>query len=419
MAKGQNPFEGLKVLEFAWVVVGPLTGQYLSHYGATVIKIESHRHLDRARLFSFGEDQVGGLNTSGGFSDLNTSKYSATLDLGKEKGREIAWRLIDWADVVTESFAPGTMARWGLDYESVSKVKPDIIYFSTTQFGQTGPQAKFGGFGINALAVSGILELSGWPGGERTPPSAGYPDFTNPPIGASLIIAALDYKRRTGKGLYIDQSQVETCEHFIAPVLMDYLVNGNIASCSGNRVAYACPHGVYPCRGEDCWCAIAVTTDEQWMALCKAIGQPEWARGPKFASLEERKANEDELDGLIREWTKQQDPRHLEELLQSAGVPASCVETAEDLLKDPQLEHHGYFHLLKHKEIGVHVHEVSPFKFSTIPTRMFAAPCIGEHNEYVYHDILGLSHDEISDLMAEGVITTEANLPPGLVQKKD
>ena len=252
MGKGQLPFEGLKYLEFAWAAVGPTTGQFFSQYGATVIHVESHTHIDIVRLSApFRPGEEGGVNSGGQFTGYNTSKYGVTLNLNTERGREIAWRFIDWADVITESFTPALMARWGLDYESVRETRPDIIYFSTTQFGQTGPWSNFAGYGPNAVAASGIVELCGWPGRERIFPYGAYPDFTNPPIGASLIIAALDYRRRTGKGLHIDQSQVETCEHYTAPVLVDYFIYGNVASASGNRILNACPHGVSPCRGDD------------------------------------------------------------------------------------------------------------------------------------------------------------------------
>lgn len=224
-------------------------------------------------------------------------------------------------------------------------------------------------------------------------------------------MAALDYRRRTGKGLYIDQAQFETGTHFIAPPLMDYFVNGRVIGRNGNRFPDAAPHGAFPCQGNDRWVAIAVFTDGEWQAFCRVIGNPGWTKDPKFATLQGRKANEDELERLVGEWTVSYPAEKIEAMMQEAGVAANVVESNKDLFEDPQLQHRGHFQYLEHPAIGRHAYESPAFRMSKSPFQMRPSPCLGQHNDYVYREILGLSDDEISDLYAEGVITTEANLP--------
>jgi len=227
----------------------------------------------------------------------------------------------------------------------------------------------------------------------------------------TTIIAALDYRRRTGKGLYLDQSQVEAGVHFFAPPVMDYIVNQRIMERSGNHHPYAAPHSVYPCRGEDRWCAIAVFTGEEWRGFCDAIGNPEWTKEAKFATFLGRKKNEKELDDLISQWTANITPQEVMSRLQEKGIAAGVVQTMRELYEDPQLESLGFWRYLDHPVIGVHAHQAPPFRLSKTPDRQFTSPCLGQHNEFVYKELLGYSDDEIADFLIEGVITTEADLP--------
>ena len=346
----------------------------------------------------------------------NTNKYSISLDLNMPKGQEIAKKLVAWADIVTESFTPGTMAKFGLDYESCKKIKPDIIYYSTCQMGQKGPLAQFGGYGMFGATYAGIANLIGWPDRDPLPVFNNYTDFISPWYLTTTVIAALLRRRRTGKGMYLDQAQMEAGPLFLAPLILDYVANGRIAERMGNRDPYMCPHGVYPCYpgtwGVDRWVAIAVTNDEQWRAFCKVIGEPEWTKDPKFPTFAARKENEDELDGLIGEWTKNYTTQRVMEMMQQAGVPAGAVETGEDLFNDPQLKHREHFRFLEHKVIGRHAYNAPAYQLSKTPNYIWkAGPCIGEDNEYVYKEILGFSDDDIADLLIEGVITTEADAP--------
>jgi len=323
----------------------------------------------------------------------------------------VARRLVAWADIVTDSMAVGTMAKLGLDYESCRKINPGVIYFSTTQLGQYGPHSGFHGFGHHANALLGLCTTTGWPDSEPTLPFTAYCDYIAPWYVIIAVIGALLRRHQTGKGMYIEQSQFEAGLSFIAPHLLDYTVNEHAVTRMGNRDRYMSPHGVYPCRGADRWVAIAVTNDKEWQRFCDVIGDPDWAGDPKFNSVIGRKENEDELDGLIGEWTKDYTPEQVMTILQDAGVPAGVVQTGEDLLNDPQLKHRQHFRVLDHLEIGPHSYHAPAYRLSQTPCDIKRpAPCLGQHNDYVYKEILGFSDDEIADMLVEGVITTDADV---------
>ena len=314
------PFEGVKVLDFTWIGVGPVTIKYLGDHGADVIHVESVSRPDGLRSAPPFKDGQSGINRSQFPANFNTSKYGLGLNMAKPEAVELIKRVIaEWQpDIISESFTPKAMRNWGLDYESVKKIKPDIIYFSTCQQGQTGPRAMYPGYGQLASSLAGYYQITGWPEREPVTPYGAYSDFVNPPNGFAAIVAALEYRRRTGKGQHLDLSQYEGAMHYKAPVIMDYLVNGRITIRNGNRDEVYVPHGVYPCKDEvraltgpgESWCAIAVTTDEEWEALCDAMGSPAWTQEARFATFANRKENEDELDSLLGEWTAQyQGPR--------------------------------------------------------------------------------------------------------------
>jgi len=406
-------FEGIKVAEFAWVAVGPQSSRYLADHGATVVRIESHTNFELLRGAGPFPGNKPGLNGSMFFGKHNANKYGASLNLNHPKGQELAWRFINWADIVTEAFRPGTMKKWGLDYESVSKVRPDIVYLSTSMQGQSGPFSQYAGTGSMISCVAGFGEISGWPDRMPSPPYGAYSDYFCQRFNSTTLIAALEYRRRTGKGQWIEQSQLEVSLHFQAPLIMDYVVNGRTAGRYGNRLLYAAPHGVYPCEGNDRWVAIAVFNDKQWQSFCKAIGNPGWVREPKFNTLIGRKKNEDELDNLIAEWTSNHTAEQVETIMQDAGICANMVEKSSDLFEDPQLKHRQFYVRLNHPEIGSPAYEQqADYILSKTPREItMPSPCLGEHNEYVYKELLGMTDDEIADRIADGSITTE--LPEG------
>jgi benzylsuccinate CoA-transferase BbsF subunit len=398
-------FDGLKVADFSWVGVGPITTKYLADHGATVVRVESATRPDVLRVIPPFKGGVPGLNRSQFFANYNTSKLGLALNLNTPEGREVAWRLIMWADVVAESFTPGTMKAWGLDYEAIARVRPDIIMISTCQQGQTGPHAHYAGFGQLASALGGYYEVTGWPDREPAGPYGAYTDFICPPFALAALVAALDYRRRTGKGQYLDLSQFECGLQFLGPALLDYAVNGRVATRAGNRDSQACPHGAFPCAGDDRWVAVAVTTDREWQEFCRVLGHPEWATDSRFATFLARRQNEDLLESLVAEATRTRDAYELMAALQAARVPAGVVQRCSDLHRDPQLAHRGHWVTLNHCEMGPTVYDGIPFRLSETPGRLERpAPCLGEHTEFVLKELLGYTDEEIAGLVIAGAL---------------
>ena len=401
----QEPFSGLKVLDFTWGVAGPLTTKYLADYGATVVRVESPARPCGTRVSPPFQDRVPGVDRAGYFAFFNANKYSLSLNLNHPRATEVLNRLVGWADIVAESYSPGTMEKWGLDYEKLREVKPDIIMLRSSSQGQDGPHASFSAFGIPLVGLAGFSHFTGWPDGSCLPLPSAYSDLISPRFAAAALAAALDYRRRTGEGQYLDQSQLESALQFLAPAILDYEANGTVARRVGNRDPYAAPHGAYRCLGEDRWCAIAVTNEDEWRAFCEVIGAPAWTSEERFQTLAGRKMHEDELDRLVETWTEAQRAEDVMVMMQAAGVPAGVVQNAEDLFKDPQLAHREHFAVLDHPEIGPYHIATSCFRLSECSNKPTSpAPLLGEHNEFVLEQFLGMSKDEIADLVAEGVL---------------
>ena len=397
-------FDGLKVLDFSWAIAAPWTVKYLVDHGATAVHIESSSHVDIIRAGPPFKDGKPGIDSSVYWVNYHCNKYDLSLNLNHPRSQGLIKKLISWADVMVENFAPGVMQRWGLSYEEVKEVKPDIIMLSSSQFGQTGPLATMPGTGIQLTSYAGFNYLTGWKDRDPCVLYGGYTDCPAARFGAVAIIAALLYRRRTGKGMYIDLSQYESGLHLLSPVLMDYQINGRTAMRQGNNYPFATPHGVYPCRGDDSWCAIAVFSEVQWKSLCNAIGNPEWSRESKFSTFPKRKDNEGELDRLISEWTITLTAKEVMYKLQATGVPAGVAQKSEELYTDPQLKHRDYFWEVDHPVIGKHLLESQAFQFSKSPRKLrMPAPRMGEHNEYVCCEILKLSDEEFVELLSEGV----------------
>jgi benzylsuccinate CoA-transferase BbsF subunit len=409
---GKQVFEGVKVADFSWVAVGPQVARELAFHGATVVRVECHRWPETTRTAGPFKDGKTGIDRSAFATAYNTNKYGISLDLNTPRGQEIATRLVQWADVVTDSMSPGAMAKWGLDYESCKKIKPDIIYYSTCQMGQEGPYRQFKGYGMLGVSYAGYCNLNGWPDRDPLPLFNNHSDFISPYYLTTALIAALLYRRKTGKGMYLDQSQVEVGINLLGPTVLDYMANRRIATRMGNRDPYHAPHGLFPCKGADRWVAIAVTSDKEWRMLCRVMGNPDWASDSKFATALGRKDNEDEIEALIGEWTVNHTADEVMTLLQHAEVPAGVVQKAEDLFTDPQLRHREHFRFLEHKVIGRHAYHSPAYRLSKTPCDIRKpGPCLGEDNEFVYREILGLSDDEIAELLIDGVVTCDTDSP--------
>jgi len=386
------------------VIVGPSSVRYLADYGATVVHVESTTRIDTARTIQPFKGATPGPERSGLFANANAGKLGITLNLSLPEARAVALRLTRWADVVVESFSPKAMRGWGLHYDALRAVNPGLIMLSTNLSGQTGPHAALAGFGTMGGAAGGFAELHGWP--DRGPAGAGaYTDYAAPKFIVSSILAALDHRRRTGVGQHIDLSQVEASVHFLGPAVLDYTVNGHVQSREGNASRDYAPHGVYPAAGEDRWIAIAATTDRKWYSLCDVIGDGAWAADPRFSSNAARLAHRDALDDALAGWTRGRDLAEMEEMLQAAAVPAHRVSTSVDCFADPQLLARGHFLTVEHPELGPVPIESSRMRFSDTPARVSRpGPTFGQDNERVLRDILGLSDDEIVDLVAAGAL---------------
>jgi benzylsuccinate CoA-transferase BbsF subunit len=401
----KRPFDGLNVLDFTWAGVGPLSVNYLGFYGATIIKVESHNRPDVLRTLAPFKDGIPGVERGYYFAFTQVAKkYDITLNLDHPKGKELIKKLVSWSDVVVESWATGAIEKAGLDYESLKKIRPDVIMLRSCMHGHTGPLAKQHGHGFLLTGLSGLDELTGW--GDR-PPSGLYGAFTDhiaPLFNVIALAAALDYRRRTGKGVYIDQSQHESVLHWVSPVILDYFVNNRETCARGNRLPHAAPHGVYRCKGDDRWCAIAVFTDAEWASFCRTIKMPALKDNPKFGTLLNRKKNEDELDRIVEAWTMKHTDDEVMKLMQAAGVAAGLAATSKDQAEDPQLEHYKFFEEMEHPETGrLRSYHGPLFRLSHTPYELGRPPMLGEHNDYVYTQLLGMTDEEFVELMQEGV----------------
>lgn len=399
-----KPLEGIKVADFGWVFTIPLTTKAMGDWGAEVIKIEGTTRGDGERRRAPYSKRVPGLDRAVDFNSNNTSKMSLSLNLGHPKGLEVAKKVVAWADIVTENFATGVMEKMGLGYDELRRIKPDIIMLSASMQGQTGPHANIPGYGHHLTALAGFHHINGWP--DLPPHHFGpYTDFVSPHFCLLALMASLDYRTRTGKGQYIDLSQYEASLHFLAPQILDYETNGRIAKRMGNRHPDAAPHGAFRCRGEDRWCVIAVFTDQEWQAFCRVIGNPAWTAETGFSTHRRRKENEDQLEGRVEAWTVNQPAEAVMEMMQRAGVAAGVVQTAEDLLDhDPQLKHSRFFATLPHADVGELRSPRPPYLLSKASCDLRPPPLLGEHNDYVCREILGMTDEEIVSLFNEGVL---------------
>ena len=397
------PFAGIKVADFAWVGVGPISSKYLADHGATVVRVESENRPDVLRGGPPFKDNVPGWNRSQFYGDFNTSKFGLALDMKRDEGLAVAKRLIAWADVMVESFAPGAMQRMGLDYAEVRKLNPGIIMVSTCLMGQTGPARAMAGYGYHAAAIAGFYEVTGWPDMAPSGPWTAYTDTIAPRFVSTIIAAALDRRRRTGKGCFIDLAQLEASLHFLAPEILDHQVNGRSVTRIGNRSRFAAPQGAYRCAGEDDWVAVAVETDAQWRALCANV--PGLDAGA-YPANDDRLAAHDEIDAVLTAWTAERAPEDVAALLQAAGVPSGKVQRSSDLAKDPQYKHRSFFREYEHGEMGAVAYAGHQYRISGYNNGPRGpAPLLGEHSFEVLTNLLGLSEEEVSEVFASGAIT--------------
>jgi benzylsuccinate CoA-transferase BbsF subunit len=398
-------FDGLIITSFCWAIVGPLTMKFFADHGATVIRMETAKRPCTLRISTPYKDGEPGINRSGYFNHFSANMYSMSLNMDSPQALEIVKRLVSRSDVVMENFTPGVIEKWGLTYDELKKVKPDIIMLRQSGFGLWGPYAQQPAFGMILAAMAGLPNFIGEPDGIPLPVGVSpYTDCISPRFAAAALIAALDYRNKTGKGQLLDLSQFETALYFIMPALLDGAVNGREPPRLGNSCPYAVPHGVYPCKGDDRWCTIAVHSDEQWASFCRVIGRTEYIDDPRFNTLRNRKNHEDEINRLIGAWTINLTPEDVMDRMQAAGVPAGVVKNAAEIFDDPQLRHRNLFWNIQHPDMGLFTHLGPSFGLSKTPAQaLMPSPRLGEHTEYVCTRILGMTDEEFVELVGAGV----------------
>jgi crotonobetainyl-CoA:carnitine CoA-transferase CaiB-like acyl-CoA transferase len=401
----EQPLEGVKILDFTWVMAGPAATRMLADYGATVLRVESPTRVDTARTLHPRHRNEAAPDSSACFGNNNAGKLGITLDLGKPEARGVVLDLVRWADVVTESFSPKAMRNWGLAYEDLRRVNPAIIMLSSCLMGQTGPLSKMAGFGTMGASIAGFHHLAGWP--DRAPAGVfgAYTDYVSPRFTAIAILAALEHRRRTGRGQYIDQSQAEASAHFLTPAILDYSANGREQGRVGNVGAHDCPHGVFPAAGADRWAVIVCRSEEEWRALCGLIGRDDLARDARLQSASGRQQHREEIERAIGEWTRGREAGEIERLAQARGIPAHQLQTSRDCFEDPQLRHRRHFVELEHPVYGATIVEGPRIRLSRTPgqaTRV--APTLGRDNQYVLGEILGYDEQRITELVVCGAM---------------
>jgi crotonobetainyl-CoA:carnitine CoA-transferase CaiB-like acyl-CoA transferase len=397
-AKGA--WEGTRILEFGSGAAGPIATRYFAEYGATVIRVESRSRPDFLRAYALGPDNPHGLEGSDMFDALNAGKRSVTLNLKHPDGAALARRLVAWSDAVSENFAPKAMRGLGLDYDSLVGAKPDLVMISACLLGQTGPHRDYPGFGGQGSALAGFNWLTGWPDRAPLGPHGTITDSLAPRFVACALAAGLLYRRRTGRGVHLDLSQVEAGAYTLAPWLLTYAATGEVLTRMGNRSDRAVPHGLFPCKGEDRWVAIGCWTDQEWTKLAGLTGSPIAA-----ATLAERLDAVDEIEKTVSAWTSGRTPLEVAEELQSMGVEAVPVFDFGDAFADPQLEHRGHFVRLSHPFLGEGAYERNGFRLSDCAGGyQRPSPTLGQDNEWVLGEVLGLSGAEQARLAEDGVL---------------
>ena len=407
------PLEGVRIVEMGQLIAIPHSTKLLADMGAQLIRIESCVRLEAYRAMSFYENSAGGRywDLCANFYEQNRNKLSLTLDLGKPQGLDTLKELIAVSDVFAENFTPRVMKNFGLEYEDLSRLKPDIIMVSSTGYGYTGPWSSFGAIAYSTEAASGLTHMTGYKAGPPVLPDMPYADYVAAEHTAFAIVAALIYRARTGKGQFIDISQAETVSSTIPEALMDYTVNGRIRERMGNQDFAMAPHGCYPCKGDEKWIAIGVAADTQWESLCDALGNPPWSNDERFEDGASRWEHRDELDSLLGDATRAWDHYELMHSLQQLDVPAGAVLNSKQLLFEPHLRARKFYETVAHHpSTGMPPlpYPGRPWKMSRTPARTRGpAPIMGEHNLHVLSEILGMPESKVESLERQGVIGYE------------
>jgi benzylsuccinate CoA-transferase BbsF subunit len=415
--------EGIRILDFTDSIAGPFTTMLLANCGAEVIRVESRLHLGFRRngpwgprgaegipqepeeLLDFSKVDTG-LLVGPTYAELNHDKLSIALNLSEKEGKEIFKKLVKVSDIIVENFSFGVMQKWGFDYENLKQIKEDIIDVAIPALGK-GPNEGWSTWGMNLLSYSGFTQAWGHP---ETPvpermASGFHGDYISGSMAAAAIVAALFYRAKTGKGQHLEVSQAEATVSALGLSYLDYFINDRIGQPMGNRHPQFAPYNCYPCKGDDCWCVIAIFNEDDWEHLCRALDRPQWSEDPKFKNMESRLKNVKELDRNISQWTRKNTPHQVMKQLQFFGVAAGAVQNYEDLYYDLQLRARGFALEQDLPRLGGIEVSAAPLHLECgqkKPSRHTSV--LGEHNDYVYRQLLGMSQHEIRRLEEAKVI---------------
>jgi crotonobetainyl-CoA:carnitine CoA-transferase CaiB-like acyl-CoA transferase len=404
------PLKGIRVLEFCQMWAGPHMSEWLSVMGAEVIKVETNPRIDYMRTVGAPPGLAGtGPNVGSAFATLNWGKKSIALNMTNSRAQELAKKLVKMSDVVAENFGGAVLDRWGMSYAELKKIKPDIVVYAGSGYGRSGPYKERPAYAEIVDAFVGATFANGYPGGE--PAVVGVSPWTDAgqAITSSFaILTALYHRIQTGEGQYIDAAMIEENANFLGELVMAYTINGTISERSGNRDPIMAPHGCYPCKStkdEAEWVAIAVANQKEWRVLCKLMGDPGWTKQLEFEDELSRWKNQEALDKNLRQWTSRSGAYEIAQKLQKAGIAAAASLSPKQLTHDEHLAARKFFVKTKHPVLGEVTLTGLPFRFSNSPGGNYeAAPLLGEDNDYVFGELLGLSKEEIQSLSEEKIL---------------
>jgi len=413
-----QPLKNFRVLDLSRIWAGPYCTKLMADMGAEIIKMESLSVYDSHRgpinpargIAAYPDCEPGDepWNRNGWFNCLHMSKYGISLELTTETGRQVFEQLVAISDVVIENFRQGSLERLGYSYETLRRIRPDLIYVSMPAFGNSGPWQKYLAYGIGQEQLSGMAHMTGYRGEGPMKSGINHGDPITGAHAAGVLLAALRYRKRTGKGMFVDVSQQESAVSLIGADVLAYQMTGQEPERRGNRSPYFAPHNSYRCAGEDRWVAIATTTDEEWRQLAQQVGGPELADDSRFSTVAGRMEHEDQLDERISGWTADKKAYDICHLLQGEGVPASPVMGGSDLLADPHYEARGTFVHVNHEQVGEKTYPGIPWKMSATPGEVrWPSPTLGQHNRQIYGELLGIPAEDIDALETQGIIGTK------------
>ena len=413
-----QPLQNFRILDLSRIWAGPYCTKLLADMGAEVIKLESRRVYDSHRgpvspepgIAAYPDSEPGAepWNRNGWFNCLHLSKYGITLELTEARGRQVFEELVSISDALVENFRQGSLARLGYDYAALRKIRPDLIYASMPAFGNSGPWQNYVAYGIGQEQLCGMAHITGYANDGPMKSGINHGDPITGSHAAGVLLAALRYRRRTGKGMFIDVSQQESAVALIGGEILAYQMTGREPERIGNHSPWHAPHNAYPGAGADRWVTIAVTTEEQWRRLAAVIGRPELAAAPEYATAAARRENQGELDKIIGEWTAGRDIGEITRQLQAQGIPAAPALRGPDLLENEHYRERGTFNQVNHPQVGPKWYQGFAWRMSETPGQVhWPAPTLGQHNRQIYGELLGLTEGEIEELEAGGVIGTK------------